>query len=1220
MSFSIIIPAYNAAGTLGAALDSLLGQAFPGWEAIVVNDGSTDETLKVARQFANRDARIKVVTPRPRWLDGLSRLLRRGQGQRLAQMPPPGKQGMTLARNTGLAHAMGEWIVFLDADDWLEPGALKHFRQAAMAHPDAGVLCGRWARVAEDGTVVEDSFRLESPDLFSVVARFCPFAIHSCAVRRDVVTRLGGFDPEHHLCADWDFWQRLARLGIPVASIEARVAAYRMSPGSSIANIEEILVEGLEIIDRGHGPDTRVQDPDSRFAGGSPGKDKAGARLRFLSWQAALMIGSGGDATALLRHLVEGDRDPELKPSDVAATFHTAALVPLMLTPESWPEQWPRFAPPIESFLGALEARCGAPGLARRAMNTLEQLVIGNAARRPLTIGRRHAAVAEITEPVPDVRLSAEVERIACALTLQGEAVGEINLPVFAGEVPSYLLRDAIAGFHAWDILRAWFSVQVYPALSLTREGGITRVARGDLDLGDLAGDQPDSLPSALHDAVGWTIFLQELWGFPGWPMDRFYQAGDEDHDTPVPATGDIVLEIAAPVPAVSTENPIRVEWTLAGISMGLMTMEPVDGLVTAQRLRSAATQFLGFELARVAVREALVGQPLDNGESLRERLARLARPEPGEAATPEPAGSLVVPSGTRMAPRADRALTRALTQRPSMVLAGHRPGLPGTSVSRHARLPRESVTELEAAAIAAGEPFFRSEISPTGCVVYAPDLLWSRDEHHLSAGVAPPAVRRLADPGYDRHYFETVFLADSDPWKYTSAFERRKYEQALSLVPGTRPGRALELACAEGMFTRLLAPLVDQLVATDISAIALDRARTRCQHMENIEFLQHDFAADPFPGGYDLVVCSEALYYLRDIDALRELGRRVAEALVPGGFLLTTHSTAVVDDPGSTGLHWDVPFGAKVIGEVFAATPGLRLVTELRSPFYRVHLLQKASTTGDSTAENPAVEDVSAADLPPHLASRFLIGGGTVKHGGKPEALTYRLPILLYHQIAGDGPDSLARYRVTPEAFAEQMTYLHQAGFHTITLERWLQAMREYQPVPGRAVIITFDDGYGDFAARAWPVLEGFGFGAYVYLVTDRVGQQSTWTATYGGSAQLMDWEDITRLKSGGVAFGSHTATHPHLEALSPVEVVRELSRSKATLYQRLEGPVSSIAYPNGSEDQSIQHLAGACGYLFGLTCRDGLSSFTDSPLAFPRIEVKGGDSLEAFIARLGG
>ena len=99
MVFSIIIPVYNVEKYLRECLNSVLGQTFPNWEVICVNDGSTDSSASILEVFATKDNRVRIVT-----------------------QP---NSGLSAARNVGLKHASGEYILFLDSDDWLEVNALE---------------------------------------------------------------------------------------------------------------------------------------------------------------------------------------------------------------------------------------------------------------------------------------------------------------------------------------------------------------------------------------------------------------------------------------------------------------------------------------------------------------------------------------------------------------------------------------------------------------------------------------------------------------------------------------------------------------------------------------------------------------------------------------------------------------------------------------------------------------------------------------------------------------------------------------------------------------------------------------------------------------------------------------------------------------------------------------------------------------------------------------
>src|SRR6266536_1202026 len=120
---SVVSAARNAEGTLARALESLFAQSEQSFEAIVVENGSADGTGSVALALAARDPRVRVE--------------RRGPA------------GVSAARNAGIGLARGEWLLFLDADDELEPSALSKLLAAARG-ADAAV-CG-WVRVAPDGT------------------------------------------------------------------------------------------------------------------------------------------------------------------------------------------------------------------------------------------------------------------------------------------------------------------------------------------------------------------------------------------------------------------------------------------------------------------------------------------------------------------------------------------------------------------------------------------------------------------------------------------------------------------------------------------------------------------------------------------------------------------------------------------------------------------------------------------------------------------------------------------------------------------------------------------------------------------------------------------------------------------------------------------------------------------------------------------------------------
>jgi hypothetical protein len=337
---SIITPAHNAASTIDRTIESVLAQTHSHWEQIVVDDGSVDETSHVVSQHVRYDARI--------------RLIRQAQA---------GEAG---ARNTGLELARHEWLLFLDADDWVAADYLEAALSTLRSDDSCDAVVCRSARVARDGTVVVQQRDLPRGDLFPLLARYPPFDIHACVVRRAVVASVGGFDTTLDRGPDWDLWQRVARTGVRFAAMDRVYAFYRMSPSGVSLDAERVLRGSLVILRRGHAPDSRVPNPSPLHANGMPPDQVASQVFYSLSWCAGLLLGTGRDPRPLLK-LVRDEHFPDLWPPAVADCILEAAPLPTCSAPHQWRDLVGRFMPPLYPFLLALEGQARAPDLARRA-------------------------------------------------------------------------------------------------------------------------------------------------------------------------------------------------------------------------------------------------------------------------------------------------------------------------------------------------------------------------------------------------------------------------------------------------------------------------------------------------------------------------------------------------------------------------------------------------------------------------------------------------------------------------------------------------------------------------------------------------------------------------------------------------------------------------------------------------------------------------------------
>jgi peptidoglycan/xylan/chitin deacetylase (PgdA/CDA1 family) len=476
---------------------------------------------------------------------------------------------------------------------------------------------------------------------------------------------------------------------------------------------------------------------------------------------------------------------------------------------------------------------------------------------------------------------------------------------------------------------------------------------------------------------------------------------------------------------------------------------------------------------------------------------------------------------------------------------------------------------------------------------------------------------RRTADGR--RAYWET-FFEQEDPWGYESPYEHEKYAVQLELLPAAPIVRALEVACAEGHFTRSLAPRVQHLLATDVSATALGRAAARCSGAGNVEFRQLDLVADPIPGPMDLIVCSEVLYYLCDEGELRRVIDKLVAALAPGGLLISAHALLLCDDPTQTGFDWDEPFGMKTISRFLAQTPGLALQHSVRMPLYRVERYVRTDPPQAPRAEPRIEHRAIVAPIEPQVARSIVYGGAAALRSDLARSVrSTQMPVLAYHRVSAlnSGPAALSRYRVDPTEFERQMGWLRRHGYHAIVSDELGWFLEQRQPFVGRPVMITFDDGYQDFADAAWPALQRHDLRAEVFVVSDLVGKAATWDRHYGDPAPLMDEHTIAALAREGVRFGSHLASHRGATGLATETLAAELLRSRHAIESWTGRAPHAVAAPYGETDERFERLATECGYRIALSTQEGAAALSSPPMRIPRIEVRGDMDIDAF-ARL--
>jgi glycosyltransferase involved in cell wall biosynthesis len=224
VTISVVIPAYNAERTILETLESVQQQTFSDFEVIVIDDGSTDRTRELVESIA--DDRIKVFSY------------------------PNG--GMCVARNRGIYHATGEFIAPLDSDDLWTPDKLELQLAALQKHPDAGVAYS-WTSDFIDGqeeiSCRYDPVLFEGNVLPELLVRNFLNSGSNPLIRRKAIESVGEFDPACTLCADWDYWVRLA-MQWPFVVVPKYQIRYRLSPYSGSAKVKAIEKDGLFTIEK----------------------------------------------------------------------------------------------------------------------------------------------------------------------------------------------------------------------------------------------------------------------------------------------------------------------------------------------------------------------------------------------------------------------------------------------------------------------------------------------------------------------------------------------------------------------------------------------------------------------------------------------------------------------------------------------------------------------------------------------------------------------------------------------------------------------------------------------------------------------------------------------------------------------------------------------------------------------------------------------------------
>ncbi|MBW4683618.1 MAG: glycosyltransferase [Komarekiella atlantica HA4396-MV6] len=205
---SVIIPAYNAMTYLPETLKSVLKQTFTDFEVLIIDDGSTDNIGQWANDLV--DSRVKLIVQK--------------------------NQGASVARNTGIAQAKGEYIAFLDADDLWEPTKLEKQVRYLENNPTVGLVHTNMLLIdwqgQSSGRVMKSN---AEGDALKQLLKQNTIVTSSVIVRNDCLKTVGEFDRNLRYSQDWDMWVRIAAR-YPFAIIKEPLVYYRQHPNNATKN------------------------------------------------------------------------------------------------------------------------------------------------------------------------------------------------------------------------------------------------------------------------------------------------------------------------------------------------------------------------------------------------------------------------------------------------------------------------------------------------------------------------------------------------------------------------------------------------------------------------------------------------------------------------------------------------------------------------------------------------------------------------------------------------------------------------------------------------------------------------------------------------------------------------------------------------------------------------------------------------------------------------
>jgi peptidoglycan/xylan/chitin deacetylase (PgdA/CDA1 family) len=213
-------------------------------------------------------------------------------------------------------------------------------------------------------------------------------------------------------------------------------------------------------------------------------------------------------------------------------------------------------------------------------------------------------------------------------------------------------------------------------------------------------------------------------------------------------------------------------------------------------------------------------------------------------------------------------------------------------------------------------------------------------------------------------------------------------------------------------------------------------------------------------------------------------------------------------------------------------------------------------------------------------------------------------IPVLCYH-VVSNNPSG--RYQISLTKFKEQMAYLANNGFTTLSVNEYYSIMTLQTPAPAKPILLTFDDNTADFATNVVPVLKQYGFKATQFAVSGWVNN-----AGYLTSAQLQT------LAAEGYDIQNHTQTHADLSTLTYADAYAEVSSADSFITGVTGKKPEFLAYPYGRTDATAQTALRDVGVKMAFTVSGGKTTPADNFLALNRNMIVSSETMSSFIKKV--